>query len=112
MPEYVTVAALLAPGMLGPNAAPERAQLAVDAANALIPTWCQQAALEDGTVPDPPVVPGLQQAALELAHELYRAHVAVGGVFAVDDLLARLPADRVRPIRDLLDAAAGAWGLA
>ena len=61
--------------------------------------------------PPAPVTATTRQAGLELAHELYRAHAAVGGVFEVGDLLARLPADRVRPIRDLLDADTHAWGI-
>lgn len=109
MPDYVTVEELAA--LLGANAPADRVALAVGAANALIPQWCEQAAVDD-EVPDPPVTPITEQAALELAHELYRAHTAVGGVFAVDEMLARLPADRVRPIRDLLDAATEVWGLA
>lgn len=111
MPEYVTAEDLGA--LVGPAAAATRVQLAVDAANALIPTWCPQKATGDPPVaPDPPVNPITQQAALELAHELFRAHAAVGGIFNVDELLGRLPADRVRPIRDLLDAVTGVWGLA
>lgn len=134
MPEYVTAAELTA--LLGPSAAAARVALATDAANLLVPAWCEQAPPEPAPVarggswarwdprvprravrvaedlaPDAPVTPITRQAALELAHELYRAHAAVGGVFSIDDLLARLPADRVRPIRDLLDAEAHAWGI-
>lgn len=100
--------------LLGASANAARVTLATGAANALVPRWCEQAV--DYTdpdlpvTPDAPVTPITRQAALELAHELYRAHAAVGGVFSIDDLLARLPADRVRPIRDLLDAEAHAWG--
>lgn len=104
MPEYVDHQALVA--LIGTSAAPERVSLAVDAANLLVPVWCGQETAA------PPVDAVLRQAALELAHELYRSHAAVGGVFAVDDLLARLPADRVRPIRDLLAAREHAWGVA
>jgi hypothetical protein len=104
VPEYVDRQALVA--LIGTSANAERVTLATDAANLLVPVWCGQV---DGP---PPVDPVLGQAALELAHELYRAHAAVGGVFAVDDMLARLPADRVRPIRDLLAAREHAWGVA
>ena len=105
MPDYVTVPDLLC--LIGNAADTGRVTLAVDAANLLLPTWCGQA--EDGVEVEVDAV--TRQAALELAHELYRSHAAVGGVFAVEDLVSRLPADRVRPIRDLLDARTHAWGL-
>lgn len=108
MAEYVTAEALLC--LIGTSANTERVTLATDAANLLIPQWCPQGC--DPEAPEPEVDAVTRQAALELAHELYRSHAAVGGVFAVDDLLARLPADRVRPIRDLLDARTYAWGIA
>lgn len=112
MPEYVTAAELTA--LLGPSAAPERVTLAAGAANLLVERWCEQAPdLTDPELPlavPAPVTPVTRQAAMELAHSLYRAHAAVGGVFSVDDLLARLPADRVRAYRDLLDAETHAWG--
>lgn len=106
MAEYVTFDELVC--LLGTSASSERVTLATAAANALIPTWCPQGAGEPE--PEPDAV--LRQAALELAHELYRSHAAVGGVFAVEELVSRLPADRVRPIRDLLDARTHAWGVA
>jgi hypothetical protein len=110
VPEYVTTATLTA--LLGPSAAVDRVTLAVGAANLLVEQWCEQKPAGDPPVTPPaPVTPVTSEAALELAHALYRAHAAVGGVFAVDDLLARMPADRVRPIRDLLDAEAHAWGI-
>ena len=111
MPNYVTHEELVE--LVGASASSSRVTLAVGAANSLIPVWVRQG---DGTDETPPTDPPeddfiVRTAALELAHELYRAHVAVGGVFAVEDLLARMPADRVRPIRDLLDARTHAWGI-
>ena len=111
MPEYVTAAELQA--ILGPGADAGRVALAVDAANALVAAWCPQAAIGDPpAAPDAPVTPVTRQAGHELAHQLYRTHTAVGGVFGIDDLLARLPADRVKGIRDLLDAETHVWGMA
>jgi len=109
VPEYVTDAELVA--LMGPSSDPARVTLATGAANLLIPGWCEQHADADGLEVVAPVTPVTRQAALELAHELYRAHSAVGGVFQIEELLARLPADRARPIRDLLDSAAQVWGL-
>ena len=86
--------------------------MATDAANLLIPVWCPQGPACAEDLEPPPVDAITKQAALELAHELYRSHAAVGGVFMVDELVSRLPADRVRPIRDLLDARTHAWGIA
>lgn len=112
MPSYVTFDELVC--LLGTSANSERVTLATDAANLLIPVWCPQAcAGTPGVETEPPAVDAItKQAALELAHELYRSHAAVGGVFAVEELVSRLPADRVRPIRDLLDARTYAWGIA
>ena len=101
MPDYVTHDELTC--LIGTSASSARVTLATDAANLLIPTWCGDT---------PPVDAVTKQAALELAHELYRSHALVGGVFQVDDMLGRIPADRVRPIRDLLDARTTAWGIA
>ena len=111
MPEYVTAAELGA--IVGAAAGSERVTLAAGAANRLVAQWCEQwPEGEPPVAPDAPVTDVTRQAATQLAHGLYRAHVAVGGVFGVDDLVARLPADLVKAVRDLLDADAQAWGLA
>ena len=87
---------------------PARVTAAVDAANYLIDAWAPVAA---GAPERTETTPALAEAGRELAHLLYRAQGAPGG-FTDDDVLARLPADRVRGIRDLLDADTGSWGLA
>jgi hypothetical protein len=63
-------------------------------------------------VPGPAPTAVQHQAALELGQTLYRRHAATGGFVGVDQMLARLPADLVNPIRDLLDTDTHAWGLA
>jgi len=103
--DYVTDAQLAA--LLGPTADPERITAAVDATNELVDLWAP------GRPDQPPrtaPTPALAEAARELAHLLYRSQGAPGG-FTDDDVLARLPADRVRGIRDLLDADTHSWGL-
>ena len=103
--DYVTAADLQA--LLEPSAPADRVAVAAAAANQLIGQWVQ---------PDPAAEPATEptaaqaQAGLELGHTLYRRHAAVGGVFGSDDLVARLPADLVKSIRDLLDADAHLWG--
>ena len=105
--DYVTDAELA--GLLGPGADPARVTTATAAANQLIGHWSE---------PFDPFAPPLDrtdvqaQAGLELAHQLYRRHAAVGGIFTVDELVARLPADLTRGIRDLLDADTHWWGVA
>lgn len=98
--------------LLKKPATDSRVVLAVTTANVQIEQWAEQFPLEDGTIPPAPVTPPLEQAGLELAHTLYRRHAAVGGVFAMDEILSRLPADLVRPIRDLIDTETHGWGLA
>lgn len=111
MPEYVTTAELLA--VIGANADPGRVAQCVDAANAVVAYWCPQLPVGDPPVaPDAPVTPITKEAAWEAAHAFYRAQVAVGGVYGIEELIARLPADRVKPIRDLLDVHTQVWGLA
>jgi hypothetical protein len=103
---YVTIEALTA--LLG-GGDPARVQIAVDAANQLIGHW-----VEPADPDNPPTEPtaAQQQAGLELAQTLYRRHAATGGFVGVDDLLARLPADLTRGIRDLLDTDTKWWGIA
>ena len=128
MADHVTVEALTA--LLGASTDPARAEVAVTATNALIDVWVGAPAapapgvwrarwdqLRTGqrSQPAPLVVevtPASSQAGLELAHTLYRRHAATGGFVGVDELLARLPADLVRGIRDLLDADSHSWGVA
>lgn len=113
VPEYVTAEELAA--VLGPAAPAARVELAVSCANLAIATWAPQA---PDTTTDPPTpiwapVDGLtQEAAMRTAHLAYQTQAATGSVYSADDLLARLPADWVRGIRDLLDAATTRWGLA
>jgi hypothetical protein len=109
-PSYVTVeqlAAILQPASTQPILT-ERIQVAVDAANALIAQWTPQ----DDTGTPAPVGPITTQAGLELAQTLYRRHAATGGIVDLDALVARLPSDLVRSIRDELDAQTAVWGLA
>lgn len=105
--DYVTDAELLA--LLGPGADASRVTTATTAANQLIAHW-----VEPVDELDPPLVrtAAQAQAGLELGHQLYRRHAAVGGIFTVDELVARLPADLTRGIRDLLDADTHWWGVA
>ena len=105
--DYVTDAELI--GLLGAGSDPARVAKATAAANQLIGHWSEPADIDN-----PPTVPtGAQaQAALELGHQLYRRHAAVGGIFTMDEVVARLPADLTKAIRDLLDADAHWFGVA
>lgn len=110
-PDYVTaeqLSALLYPTGSGPQGDPNRPAMAAAAANALVAQWTPQD--PEGT--PAPVGPITSQVALELAQTLYRRHAATGGLVDLDVLVARIPADLVRGLRDELDAASGAWGLA
>ena len=95
--------------LLGSGADPARVTTAVAGANQLIGTWVEPA---DPLLPPATRTAAQAQAGLELAHQLYRRHAAVGGIFTVDELVARLPADLTRGIRDLLDADTHWWGVA
>lgn len=122
--EYVTAAELAA--LIGATADDARVVLAAGGSNALVELWAAQPVPETPasalarrrarrpttrTAGPPAEVNDItHQAALELAHALYRRHAAVGGVFDVGDLVSRLPADIVRPIRDLLDSQTRVWG--
>ena len=103
--DHVTDAELAA--LLGTGADPARVTRATTAANQLIDHWIKPA-----TDTLPAVTSASAQAGLELAHQLYRRHAAVGGIFTVDELVARLPADLTRGIRDLLEADTHWWGVA
>ena len=106
MVAFVTDAELL--GLLGAGADASRVTKATAAANDLLTAW-----IEPADPLDPPTVatPAQAQAGLELAHTLYRRHAAVGGIFSMDDVVARLPADLTRGIRDLLDVHAHRFGV-
>lgn len=109
--QYVTTGQLAV--LLGRGMVMERAAIAVAAANHAVAKWCLQLPdPETGEVPDGPVTGATTQAALELAQTLYRRQAATGGFVDYDDLVARLPADLVRGIRDLLDLDTRDWGLA
>ena len=95
-------------GLLGAGADASRVTKATAAANDLLATWIEPAA---GAPPPMSVTPAQSQAGLELAHTLYRRHSAVGGIFSMDDVVARLPADLTRGIRDLIDAHAHRFGV-
>jgi len=94
--------------LLGTGADAARVTKAVEAANQLIGTWVETA----DQLPPAARTAAQAQAGLELGHQLYRRQAAVGGIFTVDELVARLPADLTRGIRDLLEADTHWWGVA
>jgi len=106
MVAFVTDAELV--GLLGTGADAARVTKATAAANELIAGWVEPA---DPANPPTVATAAQAQAGLELAHSLYRRHAAVGGIFTMDDVVARLPADLTRGIRDLLDAGAHRFGV-
>lgn len=105
--DYVTADALGA--LLGPAADPDRIATAVAAANQLVGRW---SAPDPAAPPPTEPTPVQAQAALELGVALYRRHAAAGGFVTVDDLVARLPAEVSRPVRELLDVDAYRAGFA
>ena len=94
--------------LLGTGADPARVTRATEAANQLVGHWVET---DDG-LPPASRTAAQAQAGLELSHQLYRRQAAVGGIFTVDELVARLPADLTRGIRDLLEADTHWWGVA
>jgi hypothetical protein len=107
MVAFVTDAELSA--LLGGGADAARITKATAAANDLLAVW-----IEPYDPLNPPTVAtaAQAQAGLELAHTLYRRHAAVGGIFSMDEVVARLPADLTKGIRDLLDAHTHWFGVA
>jgi 3-hydroxyacyl-CoA dehydrogenase len=110
--DYVTAADLV--GVVGAGAPGDRVARAVAAANYLVERWTPTDPLVIVLPPDPPAppTPAQAQAGLELAVHLYRRQAAPGGLTETADLVAQLPADLVRGVRDLLDVDTSSWGIA
>jgi hypothetical protein len=108
--EYVTAAQLTE--VLGGGARPDRVDRAVAAANYLVERWTPQAPTDPPTPPATVPTPAQAEAAMELGVHLYRRQAAPGGLTETADLVAQLPADLVRGVRDLLDVDTSSWGIA
>lgn len=111
MAELVTLEDLA--DVLGTSVDNSRGQLACDAANQLVPAWQGPPPLVVDPAPEP--TPAARQAALEVAHHLYRNQAEPGGFVVAGGFSApeaALPGDLARRVRDLLDVDTTSWGLA
>lgn len=92
--------------LVGASATSARVVTAADTANASVAYLLDAA---DGAPPPTGAEPALVEAATILAVDCYRRPLASGGLLALDDLYARLPANLYRSVQALVDQHKTQW---